>query len=148
MGSERTTVTRVGSAEWEQAKREGRAVYIGRRCPRSKDGLARRGSVFANPFKIGMDPFAAMRILEAIGIRCVVEFTGKLDAAKSVECYRHLMRARLAGRDQTMWLAELADLRGCLLGCWCHESHETEPPCHGDVVAGIANGEEQEHGRK
>jgi len=133
----RTTVTRVGSAEWEQAKREGRAVYIGRACRRAKDPMARVASVFANQFAMGMDPFKAMRLLERENVNCVIEFRGLLDREKAVECYRALMVARLRGRLAATWTEAVASLSGKVLGCWCHPE-----ACHGDVLAAMANGED------
>ena len=39
------------------------------------------------------------------------------------------------------------ELRGKVLGCWCKTKANPGAPCHGDVLAQIANGEEAMGGK-
>lgn len=97
--------------------------------------LVDRTTKFGNVFRIGMDPFAAMRLLDRAaqhyGVRLDMTFHGRLDRAKAIECYRAWVlispeRVETARRE----------LRGKDLVCWC-----APLPCHADVLLEIANAE-------
>ncbi len=120
MAAQKTIVVRVGSAEWEAAKRAGTAVYIGRPCPRAKDPACRKGSRFANPFS--------------------VEIYGRIDA---------IWRYRMQSVPKIGVEVICRELAGKVLGCWCKDirlpadhPHQAVAAhaCHGDVLAEICNG--------
>lgn len=85
-------------------------VYIGRAVNRAKDARCHRASVWANPFKPGADGRRAC-----------------------IDRYRAYIAERLEAEPALR--AELKKLRGKRLGCWC-----TPEPCHGDVLAELADG--------
>jgi hypothetical protein len=68
-----------------------------------------RGSKWGNPFKIGKD-----------GTR-----------ERVIELYRAYIR------EQRGLLADLGEIRGKVLGCWC-----SPLPCHGDVLAELCDRED------
>lgn len=41
-------------------------------------------------------------------------------------------------KTQPDLMRDLPELRGKVLGCWCHPK-----PCHGDVLLRLANGEDE-----
>jgi hypothetical protein len=90
-------------------------VYVGRPNPR----LRLTGSRLANPYRLDRH--------DAFGHR---------------EAVLRAYATRL--RERTDLLALVPDLRGRLLLCWCHTVDHREPgvdaPCHGDLLAWLANG--------
>lgn len=102
----------------------GNYVYVGRPVR----GIF-KGSPVGNPFKTGMDPFAAMQILARLPGSFSVEFNGKLTREKAIECFRLWFMAQ---PELVAWVK--ANLRGKPLACWC-----APKPCHADVVAEVAN---------
>lgn len=95
-----TTVTHVNKEQFD--------VYIGRPMPRR--GL--RGSIWANPYKIGS------------------KVEGRaLSREDVITLYEGLVRWRLFGPNGDWWRRELEQLRGRRLGCWCYPK-----PCHGNVL--------------
>ena len=103
-----TTVVHVRDVLDRLKAGDPEVVYIGRAMPRR--GL--RASVFANPNKIGRT-------------------CSRIDA---IELFRWMMASRLRGSQGILWQAQLRDLRGKTLACWCKPS-----ACHGDVLAELAD---------
>lgn len=52
---------------------------------------------------------------------------------ESIGRYRQLLEWAIGADD--VLLEGVRSLSGCTLGCWCRSSEETEPACHGDVLA-------------
>jgi len=110
-------------------------VYVGR-------AVGRRGwqaSRWANPFKVGQDPFEAMRILNKV-VTCsyAIEFSGPLTVEKAVECFSQYMRS--FGQHPS-WKQYILPLKGKTLGCWCGhwEPGQPEIACHAVVLAKAVN---------
>lgn len=87
-------------------------IYIGRAVNRAKHARCHRASVWSNPFKPGND--------------------GRQGC---VDRYRAYISERLEAEPALR--AELRALRGKRLGCWCEPD-----PCHKDVLAELAGGDE------
>jgi hypothetical protein len=108
--------------------------YVGRHCGPWPQ------SVFGNPFRVGMDPIEACRLLERFDLdrEVVVVFDGPLTAEDAVELYRSYFLACPRLRES------LPFFRGRTLGCWCGSWAPGEPeiPCHAVVLAKLAEGGE------
>ena len=87
-------------------------------CKREKyDVYIGRPSIWGNPFEIGKD-----------GTREEV-----------IDKYRQLMSKRLTEGTHTVeWKLCVRQLKGKTLGCWC-----APKPCHGDVLAELADNLEE-----
>lgn len=87
-------------------------VYIGRQGVVfvDKERYPKRGSIFANPFKVGKDG----------------------DRDEVCEKYRVYVQKRIDTEFQ--FREELENLRGKTLGCWCKPER-----CHGDILLEILN---------
>jgi len=109
----RTTVINIKDAPegWEQ---DERYVYIGRECRRGGHDLD--ASPFANPYRVN-DPDPDDRNRPMDRQRCIDLFREAL-----CNCPELVERIR-------------TELPGKTLVCWCKPL-----PCHGDVIAAIANG--------
>ncbi len=112
-----SAVAGVSTPRVVHCKREQHDVYIG------------RPSVYGNPFKLGMSPVEAMKILADCGSPCSIAFDGPLTREKAIECFRALISGR-----PSLLAAIRRELRGKVLGCWC-----SPKACHGDVLLEIAN---------
>ena len=79
-----------------------------------------RPSVWGNPFSHKAGTLAKYRV-ETV--------------AEAITRYREWLVAqpRLVDRARK-------ELRGKVLGCWCKTKKNPEAPCHGDVLAEVANG--------
>ena len=98
------------------------AVYIGRAMPRQR----LKASPFANPHKIG----ASHPKFEGEGQGGVL---ARYDAVR-------LYSWDLFAGDKTAMFADLPELRGKPLACWCrHDGEERTPDneCHGDVLVAL-----------
>jgi hypothetical protein len=60
---------------------------------------------------------------------------GSYTREQSIALYRADVLARLD--DDPALGAALAQLKGQRLACYCRHAHETEPDCHGDVLADV-----------
>jgi hypothetical protein len=78
-----------------------------------------RPSVWGNPFSHKQGTLAEFKVSTA---------------QEAVARYREwiISQPHLLGRARK-------ELRGKVLGCWCKTKKEPEAPCHGDVLAEIAN---------
>lgn len=83
---------------------QGCDVYIGRACKMGGWDLPR--SIWANPFSVK-------------------------DCGSAKEAVR---RFEMYIRSQPRLLAQVGQLKGLVLGCWCKPG-----PCHGDVLSRLAN---------
>ena len=90
-------------------------VYIGRYVPATRTHRQFNRSRFENPYEIGVDG----------------------TAQKVIETFRRYMKTR-----PDLVMAARHELAGKVLGCWCKGPKEKDAPCHGDVLAAIANDEE------
>lgn len=106
----KTTRAKIGSPAWNQAKAEGRAVYCGRACHRSKEPLAKVTSPYHNPFKIGS--------------------TWKNRAIYNKEEAIEAFREYWYGPAQAKLRQQARELKGKVLGCFCKEGK----PCHCDPI--------------
>lgn len=85
-------------------------VYIGRACARG--GWALKQSKWHNPFSIR-------------------QCGG--NAAKAVAKFEAMLK------NNPKLMAEVKTLRGKVLGCWCKKPNTPSAPCHGDVLARLAD---------
>lgn len=99
-----------------------------------------RATPWGNPFRIGMDPLDAARLLEAEvrrhphgTVRIEIVFTGRLDRATAVACHRAWLRC-----SPERLRAARRELRGKDLACWC-----APLACHADALLEAANEEER-----
>lgn len=140
----KTTVINVRGRDRAALLADPNFVYVGRGC----SGFP--ASPWGNPFKVGMDPFEAMRILdrefEIAESRMIrIHFDGKLTAGKAVECFGHWAMTRFRQRSikhRDRWRDELHKLRGKSLGCWCLDwDGDGKPPmrCHAVMLATMAD---------
>jgi hypothetical protein len=63
---------------------------------------------------------------------------GDYTREQSIALYRADVLNRLD--DDPAFGAALAQLKGQRLACYCRHARETEPACHGDVLAGVIEG--------
>lgn len=87
-----TIVVKVNSIAWEQAVKDGTAVYIGRANPR----MGFKGSRWANPFRI-----APSKSRE----ECIESFTGYM---RRDRLFSEVARIELKGKVLGCWCAPLA----------------------------------------
>lgn len=107
----RTSKTRVVGLK----RKNGRVlvdceIYIGRECKRGGWNLEQ--SIWANPFTVtscGGDISVAIKKFET-----------------------HLM-------NSPALLNRIGELKGKVLGCWCKSSGAPHAPCHGDILARLAD---------
>lgn len=97
-----TRVVHVNSPEF---RHDPTAIYIGRAVNRAKDPRCRVASTWANPYHAD----------SAGGI------------AGAIEDFETMMRQAIQKKAPAA--VRLGELRGKVLGCWCHPK-----PCHGDVL--------------
>lgn len=113
-----TTRAKIGTEEWAKACVEGRAVYCGRACPRSKETLAHETSPFANPWSVP----ASGRPTKPHHVAT---------KAEAIDNYRKWMGDELiAPNGQTFPRHLLPTLEDMCLGCFCDENE----PCHCDPL--------------
>jgi hypothetical protein len=114
-------------------------VYVGRQF------AGWPGSIWGNPFKAGMDPFAAMRIMDRLvqtgNARkdAVLVIDGPFTVMDAVAWYREYVQT-----DRRLW-EKVGELRGKTLGCWCCDWRgvgEPARPCHAVELARIADSAE------
>lgn len=84
-----------------------------------------RGSVWGNPFRVGVDGDAA---------QCVAQY------ARQMLPYEHGQSLRLYLMSEAMLLAIRESLRGKNLACWC----PLNQPCHADWLLRMANDDESD----
>ena len=77
-------------------------------------------SIFANPFKIGRHAEIRDGTREEV-----------------INKYKDYIIAKIETGKITH--EEIENLKGKTLGCWCRNSDEEGPPCHGDVLLEILN---------
>lgn len=56
---------------------------------------------------------------------------------ESIEAYRDAFHTRI--NNDPEFKDAVAELQGCVLGCWCRTLAESSPACHGDVIAEYLN---------
>lgn len=108
-GAQRPAKTRVGHIKVDTPD-----VYIGRRDGRRTIRNSPPGESWGNPYRL--DKYS-----RGTSIR---KFTALLDRL----CEEH-----------PVYRLHLCDLNGKLLGCHCRAAGESEPACHGDVLAARAD---------
>ena len=115
----RTTVTTVRGKDREILLADPNFVYIGRSC------WGWKRSPWANPFRV-----QRMRMPGSDGSCC-------RSVAEAVARYIDYFA------ENKHYLPPVETLRGKVLGCWCCEwdgIHEPAPPCHGVILAKLADG--------
>lgn len=134
----RTTVISVRGRARSTLIAQPGFVYVGRRC------AGWPGSPFGNPFRPGMDPFAAMRVFDSIPDfdsrrSTTLEIDGPLTLEDVIAWYEAYVKVR-----RSLW-DRLPELRGKTLGCWCVDwdgDGEPAKPCHAVVLARLADAAE------
>jgi hypothetical protein len=137
MSPDPTIVISVRGCDRDTLLANPKFLYIGR--PVYRGTVNWKGSIWSNPFKVGMKRAAAIRILgrdvdhepraETVDIRLCLAFH----------------RAWLEERSGLM--GRIGELRGRILGCWCACWVPGDPPipCHGWTLARLANKLEAAH---
>jgi hypothetical protein len=130
-----TTVIKVSGRDRDRLLADPSFQYTGRRF------AGFEGSIWGNPFRPGMSPFDAMRIMDRLvqtgharkGSVLVID--GPFSTVDAVEWYREYVQT-----DRRLW-DRLPELRGKTLGCWCGfwEPGQPDIGCHAVVLAQIAN---------
>jgi hypothetical protein len=127
-----TTVISVRGKDRDTLLANPKFLYIGR--PVYRGSVSWKGSIWANPFRIGIKRAAAIRILgrdidydpraETVDLRlCLIFYKAWL--------YK---KSGLIGR--------IGELESRVLGCWCCDWEPWQSvviPCHGIILARIAN---------
>lgn len=137
-----TTVISVRGRNRAELLADPSFAYVGRRCA----GWA--ASPFGNPFKPGIDPMEAMRILDKVlrvsGGSCRMEFDGPLKIGTALECFERYINAAInqrATKSRADWRRGVLLLKGKRLGCWCGDWKPGEPEigCHAVILAKLAD---------
>ena len=128
--SKPTTVISVRGRDRDVLLADPDFLYVGRPIYR---GANWKGSVWANPFKVGMKRPAAISMLGRD-----VDWEIRADTVNSQLCVRFYY---FWLKDQPKLLARLPELVGRTLGCWCGEwkPGELSISCHAVVLAQMAN---------
>lgn len=132
----RTSVVKVRGRFRAELLADPAFLYVGRRVAWTKW----TASVWGNPFRVGMDPSQAMRILDNMPhlVSSRIEFDGPLTPAKAIECFACGLTT-----DATL-SRRLPEFQGKHLGCWCCDwdggERLPEIPCHAVALALMADG--------
>lgn len=131
-----TTVISVRGRDRAELLADPNFVYVGRWC------AGWQGTIWGNPFKVGMTAAEAMRHLDSVTANgwldrdVIAVFDGAvLDLETVLELYQQSVLAAPALRDA------LSSLKGKSLGCWCGSWKPGDPEigCHAVVLAKLVD---------
>lgn len=130
--SELTMVISVRGRNRDELLANPKFQYVGR--PVYRGSLNWKGSIWSNPFKVGMKRHAAIRILgEDIDNEPRAE---TIDARLCLIFYKEWLR------EKSGLMSRIPELRSKVLGCWCidwYPGQSQETFCHAIFLAQLAN---------